>query len=75
MNDAAAASYLACEAELLANPRDPRFTADISELEPYEEGDYAAVFNEFTLIYRMREGSMIEVVYIDHFLSEYDLDR
>lgn len=74
LNDAAAVAYLSCEEALRANPLDPRFTAEISGLEPYGEGDYAAVFDEFTLIYRMPEAELIEIIYIDCFLAEYDLD-
>lgn len=74
MSSAEIAAYRACEDELASDPWDPRFTSDISSLDAFADGDRAAVFDDFTLIYRVVEESLIEIAYIDRFLAEYDVD-
>ena len=72
MSAAEIAAYRTCEHELASDPWDPRFTSDISSLDAFAEGDRAAVFDDFTFIYRIVEESLIEITYIDRFLAEYD---
>ena len=74
MSGAEIAAYRTCENELASDPWDPRFTSDISSLDAFAEGDRAAVFDDFTLIYRIAGESLIEIAYIDRFLAEYDVD-
>lgn len=67
------AAYRLCEHELASDPWNPQFTSDISSLDAFADGDRAAVFDDFTVIYRIMEESLIEISYIDRFLAEYDI--
>lgn len=68
------ATYHMCEHELASDPWNPLFTSDISSLDAFADGDRAAAFDDFTIIYRIMKGSLIEISYIDRFLAEYDVD-